>query len=210
MLNQMRLEYDEYVANVDSEFGRLWDFMETSGILDNSYVVFTSDHGQLFERGYHGHDTPMLYEPLIHIPLLISRPGQQEQKDVFAATSGVDLLPSLLEVIGQPAPPWCEGERLPGLGGKEGNSERSIFAVEAKRNAAHRPLRIGTVALLRGHHKLIHTFGYHGYEDGYELYNLAQDPEELEDLYPSKRSLAADLQAELEARLQEADRPWSH
>lgn len=209
LLNQMRLEYDEYVANVDAEFGRLWDFLDMSGILDQSYVVFTSDHGQLFERGYHGHDTPLLYQPLIHIPLLISQPGQKLRRDIFTPTSSVDLLPSLLKVSGRPIPPWCEGEILPGLSDETGDSERSVFAVEAKRNPADQPLRVGTIALVRGPYKLIHHFGYDGYEDNYELYDLAKDPEELEDLSSSERAIAADLQAELRARLQEADRPWS-
>ena len=55
-LNQWRMEYDEYVAHTDAEFGRLNAFLARIGLLDNSIVIVTSDHGQLFERGVHGHD----------------------------------------------------------------------------------------------------------------------------------------------------------
>ena len=74
-LNSLRDTYDEYVANLDAEFGRLLDHLEASGLLDSSYLIFTSDHGELFERGASGHSTPLVFEPLIRIPLLISAPG---------------------------------------------------------------------------------------------------------------------------------------
>jgi arylsulfatase A-like enzyme len=207
-LNRWRTEYDEYIAYVDAEFGRLHSFLSEAGMLDNSYVMVTSDHGQLFERGVHGHVTELLYDPVIHIPLLISRPGQRQGEDVHVPTSTVDLLPTVLHVLGKSVPDWCEGEILPPLGGEPGGDERSVLSVEAKRNPAHRPLSVGTIALIRGRHKLIHYFGYEGYEDEYELYDLTNDPEERENLYSQKRSLAADLQHELSEKLAEANRPY--
>lgn len=208
-LNQRRMEYDEYIANLDAEFRRLHDLMDSAGILDNSYVVVTSDHGELFERGVHAHNTELLHEPVIHIPLLISRPGQQQREDVHAPTSCVDLLPTLLHAIGQPIPDWCEGEVLPALGGEHNSDERSIYSLEAKRNPAFQPLRIGTLALIRGQYKLIHYFGYDGYEDEYELYDLANDPEEMENLYTTRRSLGAELRSELQEKLAEVNQPYS-
>ncbi len=95
-LNQKRREYDEYIAYADAEFGRLYDFMDRNAILDNTYVIFTSDHGELFERGVWGHITPVLFEPVIRVPLLISKPGQQKKQDVYSHTSCVDILPTLL------------------------------------------------------------------------------------------------------------------
>ena len=208
-LNVLRNQYDEYVAHTDAEFGRLYDFMDRTGILDSSYVVITSDHGQMFERGVHGHITELLFEPVIHIPLLISAPGQQQRQDVTTPTSNVDLLPTLLHKLGQPIPEWCEGEILPGPGQRQDSGERSIFAVEAKRNSAHRPLSVATLALIRGRYKLIHYLGYARYDNRFELYDLANDPEELEDLYATKKSIAADLQSELENKLKEVDRAYT-
>lgn len=210
-LNTLRTWYDEYIAHTDAEFGRLYRFIEDLGLLENTYVVITSDHGQLFERGVHGHLTELLYEPVIHVPLLISRPGQREREDVYTPTNCVDLLPTILQALGQPIPEWCDGQPLPGLGGTVG-TERAIYALEAKRNAAHHRLHVGTMALIRDRHKLIHYFGYPEAEDYYELYDLENDPEELENLYPLQTSLAADLRDELQAKLAEinSNEPRSH
>jgi arylsulfatase A-like enzyme len=207
-LNQWRLEYDEYVAHVDAEFGRLYDYLEQSGLMDNSLVVFTSDHGQLFERGLHGHATRLLYEPVIRVPLLISRPGQGTREDIRAPTSCVDLLPTLLAAVGQEIPTWCEGKVLPMRSDEQGAGERSVFSVEAKSNPVNRPLTTASFALIRGQYKLIHYSGYEGYETKSELYDLANDPEELEDLCSTKRSTAVDLQHELEEKLEEVNQRY--
>jgi arylsulfatase A-like enzyme len=207
-LIENRRLYDEYLAFVDSEFGRLVDAMELAGVLDNTHVIFTSDHGEMFERGVLGHMTPTLYEPIIRVPLLISRPGSQRREDVYTSTSCVDLLPTILHLTGQAIPGWCEGQVLPTFGGDEVSDERTIFAVEAKNNGIHAPLTKGTIAMMQGGHKLIHYFGYPEYEDAYELYDLTNDPEELEDLFTSKRSLAAELQAQLAEELRRVNQPY--
>jgi arylsulfatase A-like enzyme len=102
-------------------------------------------------------------------------------------------------------PDWCEGLLLPGLGG-ETRDGRSIYALEAKANPKHAPLNTATVALIKDGYKLIHYRGYKGHEDAYELYDLANDPEEMDDLYPSAPAVAAEMEGELLARLEEANR----
>ncbi|HUH95862.1 MAG TPA: sulfatase-like hydrolase/transferase, partial [Anaerolineales bacterium] len=57
-LNSQRRRYDEYIADLDAQFGRLLDALESAGFLENSMVAVTGDHGQLFERGELGHVTP--------------------------------------------------------------------------------------------------------------------------------------------------------
>jgi arylsulfatase A-like enzyme len=197
-------KYDEFIAFADAGFGKLMDFLSETGLLDNSYVVVTSDHGEMFERGIFFHLTPVLYEPLIHIPLLISKPGQRQRKDVYQPTSCVDLLPTLLQAVGQPSPDWHEGRILPTFGSESRGASDSVFAVEAKLNAKRSPLTKATLAMIKGRYKLIHYMGYEGYQDRYELYDLVDDPEELADLYASKSSLAAELQAELKRTLEAA------
>jgi arylsulfatase A-like enzyme len=206
-LNELRREYDQFVANLDVEFGRLLDHLESSGLLKNSYVIFTSDHGEIFERGAHGHSMPLVFEANIRIPLLIHAPGQRQRQDVQALTSNVDILPSLLAIAGLPAPEWAAGKALPGLGGEE-TAERSIYVVEAKANPAYQPLHKATVALIKGRYKLIHYLGYRDYADKYELYDLQDDPEELKNLY-SPAPLAQDLRAELDNQLAQADAPYT-
>ena len=183
-LNEERRLYDEYIAYVDSEFGRFYDNLKTTGLLENTYFILTSDHGQLFERGIHGHITSTLYESLIHVPLLIARPGQRGREDIFSLTSCTDLLPTLLHATGKTIPDWIEGKVLPTFGGgDEEYHERVVYSVEARTNPKFGPLEKGTVALLKGEYKLIHYFGYDGFEDQYELYNLKKDPDELDDIF---------------------------
>jgi arylsulfatase A-like enzyme len=200
-LNQQRREYDEYLAYTDAEFGRLYDFLVQSGTLDNTYLMITSDHGELFERGIRGHVTRALYDPLIHIPLLISKPGQQTREDVYTRTSGVDLLPTLLSIYGQEIPTWCEGEILPALGFGDSGNNRRIFAVEAKSNPKHGPLTKGTLVMIEDQYKLIYYMGDKNNERANELYDLRNDPEEVNNLAGSKTSILAELQSELEQKL---------
>ncbi len=201
-----RMSYDEYLATVDFEFGKFMDALEARGILDNAYLIVTSDHGELFERGDKGHDTPLLYDPVIHSPLLISAPGQKTRQDIYAPTNSVDLLPTLLQLAGKPIPDWCEGEILPGLGGEE-NYERATFSVEAKINPVFAPLTILTVSMRKGKYKMLYFKGY-GLEDWFELYDLENDLEEMNDLFKSEKALAAQLKDELLERLKRADKEF--
>ena len=202
-----RKEYDEFVANVDAEFGRLYDALESSGVLDNSYLFVTSDHGEMFERGEHGHLGALLYDPGIHIPLLVSSPGQRTRQDVYAATSNVDILPTVLNLAGREIPAGMDGKLLPGLGGVE-ESGRSIFIVEAKENSAFMPLKKATLALIKDGYKIIYYVGYSRVPDGFELYNPSTDPEELVNLLETEPAVAAEMKRELLDSLADANRPY--
>ena len=202
-----RRGYDEYIASLDWEFGRLLDDMEEAGIFENSYVVITSDHGEMFERGEKAHATVLLYDPVVHIPLMISAPGQKSRRDVFAHTHAVDVLPTLMQLAGKPTPAWSEGRLLPGLGGVE-DMERSSFTVEAKNAPAFQPLKKATIAMRKANYKLIYYTGYE-LEDSFELYDLDADIEELDDLYPVQPAIAKRLKEELLEALFAANKPYS-
>jgi hypothetical protein len=203
-----RLSYDEYIATIDYEFGRFVDSLDTAGVLDNSYLIITSDHGELLERGCKGHDTPLLYDPIVHSPLLIHAPGQTNRRDNYAPVNGVDILPTILNLAGKSIPDWCVGKILPGFGGEE-DYERSTYSVEAKLNPAFAPLKTATIAMRKGQYKLIYYKGYFGGEDSYELYNHEQDLEELHDLFDSEKILATQMKDELLETLQAADQEFS-
>jgi arylsulfatase A-like enzyme len=187
-------EYDEYIAYTDAEFGRLLDFLQRSGMLETTSVVVTSDHGELFERGIWGHITPVMFEPLVWIPLLISIPGQRGRTDVRIPTSSVDVLPTLLHLAGLPTPDWSEGEVLPGIAGRQAEG-RPIYCMDAKESSRFGPLTRRTVSVIRGDHKLTHYLGYPEYDDMYELYDLSNDPEELDNVYTPSNAIARGLRA---------------
>lgn len=198
-LNKRRLDYDRYIANADAEFGALMDAWEQSGILDTSYVIVASDHGESFERGVDTHITPLLYETLIHVPLIISSPGQTSRRDYFTPTSNVDLLPTILHLTGAEIPSWTEGRLLPGLGGSE-DPARGIYAVEAKTNSAFRPLTRATFMLRKGKDKLIYNTFYGHRPEAFELYDLERDPEEMTnliDISPNAGAMKEELLAQI-------------
>ena len=190
--DRMRRRYDETIAYVDAEFGRLIDLLEASNALTNTCLIVTSDHGEIIERGVLGHNNPLLYEQLIHVPLLIAYPGQKIRQDIYQATSAVDLVPSLLNLTGVQQPAWLEGDILPQDAPASGFS-RNLFALEAKSNPKHGPLAKATFALLQDRYKLIYYRGYQDFDGVFELYDLEDDPEEVRNLYSSQDKLSADL-----------------
>ena len=211
LLNEYRMQYDEYIANVDAEFGSLVDQLNASGILNHSYFVVTSDHGELFERGENGHNTFLLYDSVIHIPLLISLPQQNERHDFHSLTSNIDLLPTLLNIAGKDIPSSLEGRLLPGLGGEEdGDVSRSIFAVEAKTNSAFGPLKRATITLMKENYKIIYYGDYPRYSNVFELYDLADDIDEKQDLFAEGPSIASLLKEELLDTLSTVNKPFGN
>lgn len=202
-----RTDYDEYIADVDSEIGKLMDALESAGVLENTCVMITSDHGEMFERGEFGHITRFLYDAVIHIPLLVLTPGQTLRVDVTAPTSSLDLAPTLLNLAGKPVPAGLEGRILPGLGGTA-DSERSIFTVEAKENSSFGPLIQGTISLIKGRSKLIHYMGYPKKPEVFELYHLQDDPEEIKDLFEADPTTASLMKEEMLDSLADANRPF--
>jgi len=202
-----RVQYDQLIANVDGEFGKLLDFLEKQGILEDSYLVVTSDHGQLFERGEHGHSTPLLFEPVIRIPLIISAPGQTTPRDVYTPTSNIDLVPTLLGLAGREIPASLDGKLLPGFGGLP-EQDRSIYSMVSYENSAFLALTKATIAMRKGNYKLIHYMGYPKHGDVDELYNLQDDPEELKNLVKSDTTTLSRMKEEMLGALDAANKPY--
>jgi arylsulfatase A-like enzyme len=198
--------YDQYLESWDHETARLFDFLKASGLFDRSYIVLTADHGDMFERGEIGHLRPLLFDPLVHIPLIIWSPGQTERRDVHTATSSIDVLPTLAHLVGNPIPGWVEGQLLPGLGGVE-ESDRSILSIEAQRSAAWGPLAQLSLSLTKDNWRLTY-YNYPGEWQGFEFYDLDEDPEELYNLHEASPAAAREMQKELLQRLAEANAPY--
>jgi len=149
----------------------------------------------------------VLYEPVIRIPLLISAPKQQGRQDITTNTNCVDILPTLLHLSKQSIPDWCEGEVLPGLGGVE-SPDRSIYSIMSM-SPVFSPIENATVALIKGQFKLIKYFGYPDMETTFELFDLDEDPEELNNLYTSKTIVARQMREELESKIEEINVSYS-
>jgi arylsulfatase A-like enzyme len=206
MLTQRTL-YDRQVAQLDDEFGRLVSRLDENGILDRSYLIFTSDHGELFERGYVGHGNELMYESVLRIPLMIHAPGQSERKDVTSRTSNVDLLPTILSIAGEDLQSSLDGRVLPGFGGTA-DLDRPIFSILAKENSAFAKMTKAVISMHKGVYKLIAYLKY-DIEDAFELYDLENDPEELTNLAMENSKIFISMKDELFAHLASANQPYA-
>ncbi|UCE87113.1 MAG: sulfatase [Deltaproteobacteria bacterium] len=95
--------YDEELLFVDAQVGRLLDGLEARGLLTDTLVMLTSDHGEEFfeHDGFeHGHSA---YQELLHVPLVVWGPGVRPGR-ISPPVSHVDLVPTLLDALGQPVP----------------------------------------------------------------------------------------------------------
>jgi arylsulfatase A-like enzyme len=103
--------YDGGVRWVDSLVGEFLDFLESRGSFGSSIVVITSDHGEEFlEHGQIGHSRT-LYREALMIPLIIAAPGAVP-REVDALVGLADLTPTLLDLLGLPAPGRPDGRSL--------------------------------------------------------------------------------------------------
>ena len=203
--------YDEFILYVDAEFARLYEQLENSGVLENSWLILTSDHGELFERGIRGHGTPYLYHPVIKVPLLVFAPGQTEREDIHEQTSAVDIVPTIMKITGKQdsTPGWVEGRALPPFGTQR---EREVFAVEGRDTAQNEKMQQGTISTVRGKYKLLTYFGYPELGEGAlttELFDLENDPDELEDLSESMPTETNELLEITLEKLEANERPFS-
>jgi arylsulfatase A-like enzyme len=201
-VDEFRRWYDEYILYVDAEFARLYRFMEGNGLLENTWLVLTSDHGEMFERGIVGHQAPPMFQPLVRIPLVIFAPGQDSRLDIYERTNAIDLLPTLAHNTGQAIPDWVEGHVLPPFSSLP--ADRPIVNLRGKGIEPGKPIHKGSAMLIRGDYKLFYVFGFEKDLEGgelIELYNLLDDPEELNDLASSRPDIVNQMLAELKPQL---------
>lgn len=96
----IRSRYDAGLAYLDYRLGRLFSYMKEQGIYDDTMIIVTSDHGELFgEDGlfYHALSTR---QELLHVPLIVKEPNQEEGEVVEEPVSLIDLYPTILEKAG--------------------------------------------------------------------------------------------------------------
>jgi arylsulfatase A-like enzyme len=124
---------------------------------------------------------------LTHIPLLVFMPGQTERIDFHSLTATIDVMPTLLRLAGKTIPDWVEGDVLPPFNPNP-DPDKLVFGIDLRHNPKESPFTNGTGMVCYGDYKLTHIFGSEAkYEplsgEMYEFYNLAEDPEELNNLH---------------------------
>ena len=179
-VDTLKTRYDEFIRYCDKQFENLIAQLKNRDKLKNTVIIFTSDHGESFEHNFAGHGGPYLYEQMIHIPLIIRKPGQKEGRIINDLTGQVDIAPTILDLADIPLPSWMEGRSLVPLMQGKTLPLLPAFSMNFQKNRSlSHPITTGTIAVLDGEYKLIH------YLDKKEslLFNLREDPGELNNLF---------------------------
>lgn len=177
---QVTAAYYAMIELIDEQVGRILAALEETGQLENTIVIFMSDHGEML--GDHGLylKGPHFYEEAVRCPLIVSWPGRFEQ-DLRAQglVELVDLVPTLLEAAEIEIEPAIQGHSLlPILRGQADPSKHRDYVYCEYYNAWTHKRSYGT--MMRTPDKKIVV--YHGIDDG-ELYDLSHDPGEVENLW---------------------------
>ncbi|MBN2583440.1 MAG: sulfatase-like hydrolase/transferase [Planctomycetes bacterium] len=190
----VRAAYWAMVGLIDFQVGRILQTLRETGQLDNTLVVFTSDHGELL--GDHGIycKGPHFYEPSIRVPLVVSCPRRMAGNRASPAlVELVDLAPTLLEAAGLQRHPGMQGRSLwPMLtGGAPLESHRDdIYSEFYNSGHSHTDPQAHATMVRTATHKLVVQ---HGQEVG-ELYDLQNDPGETRNLWNDPAAAAVKIE----------------
>ena len=188
-------DYLSCISTVDENVGRLLDYLEQSGLAENTIVIYTSDQG--FFLGEHGwYDKRFMYEESHRMPLLIKHPGVSSGSDKHLLTNA-DFAPTILAMAGVVAPGDMQGESfLPILQGDESHEWKdAVYYHYFEYPAVHSVKRHYGIRTDR--YKLIHFY----YDiDEWELYDLEIDRQEMTNLAddPEYAEVLGELKEELQ------------
>ena len=218
---RLRWKYQRYiktytaaVESMDREIGRLLDYLERSGLDNNTIVIYTSDQGFfLGENGWF--DKRWMDEASSRTPLLIQWPGHIKPGSVSTSmVQNIDFAPTLLDAAGIVPKEAMHGiSLLPVFNKPEHFQERDLYYHFYENPGFHGVAR--HYGVHTGRYKLIHYYR----NDEWELFDLETDPQELENLYgqPGYEDVTTDLEERLAALRhqyqvpeQDPEAPWYH
>ncbi|MFC4700659.1 sulfatase [Glaciecola siphonariae] len=183
---EYKRQYYRAIAAVDDSIGRIMQYLEDNQLKHNTSVFLMGDNGFLF--GEHGLiDKRNAYEESIRVPLLLWSPSMVKPSQSIEKTAlGIDIAPTILDIAGAKSPSQFEGDsllplinsRFESISGKRAAQWRDSFLYEYywEFNYPHTPT---TFALRTDKYKLIQ---YHGVWDTEELYDIQNDPKEMNNL----------------------------
>jgi arylsulfatase A-like enzyme len=177
-IHRQRAHYYANVTMIDTQVGDLLDALEKRGVLDNTVVIFTSDHGDCLND--HGHSQKWtMYESSVRVPAIIwGAPGVAPRQQIEAMASLMDLGPTVLELAGLAQPAWMDAQSLlPLLRAQNDRGREQVFAEHARDKILE---ATAFMTMIRDNRwKLVHFVDS---EDG-QLFDLEADPYELHNLW---------------------------
>jgi arylsulfatase A-like enzyme/cytochrome c-type biogenesis protein CcmH/NrfG len=181
--------YDGEVAFADRQLGRLLHALDERGLIGQTLVLAMSDHGE--GLGDHGEGTHGLfvYDSTLKVPFIVAGPGVGAGRVAPTVARGIDVLPTLLDYAGLPLRPDLEGRSLrPAIEGRAmDDAPTYVESLYSQREFGWAPL----FAWRTARHKMIEA-------PRPELYDLQEDPGEMNDLAPRETARLADMRQTLE------------
>ncbi|MCY4018734.1 MAG: sulfatase-like hydrolase/transferase [Chloroflexi bacterium] len=185
--------YYAMIKLIDDQLGRIVAALDALDLRRNTVIIFTSDHGEML--GDHGLILKgcRFYEGLVRVPLIWSWPARFKSDLLSdALVELTDIAPTLLDIVGLPAPGYMVGSSLlPILTGEVPPHRHRHYVRCEYIDALDMPDHSRATMYFDGRHKIVL---YHSLGAG-ELYDLAEDPGEFDNLWDreSARELRADL-----------------
>jgi arylsulfatase A-like enzyme len=182
----LRSQYDGGIAYEDRQVGRLIEKLKSLGLYENTLILITADHGE--HEGEHQLllHAKSVYQPLIHVPLVIKYPGRPQAGVVDTPVSQIDFMPTILATAGIPVP-----SGLTGLDLRTVNTAPPRVLV----SVSHSPRAVihetATALMANGMKYIDSTLGTR------ELFDLARDPGEQTNLYRADDPLSRSMRASL-------------
>src|SRR5437660_1691087 len=180
--------YDGEIAFADSALGRFLNYLKEQHWYEGALIIVVGDHGE--GLGEHGEDTHgiFLYDSTTHVPLIVKLPNEQEAgKVVEEQARTTDILPTILELLGIPAPESLDGTSLKSaLLGTEAPSRTVLGETDYPLRFGWAPLR----SVRKDAFKFIEA-------PRPELYDLRSDPGEIRNAYVPWDSTVQKLRKEL-------------
>lgn len=188
-------DYLRCIASVDDNVGRVLDYLDANGLRENTLVIYTSDQG--FFLGDHGwYDKRFMYEESLKMPFIARLPGVIRPGSVQDAMAlNVDFAPTFMELAALKIPSDMQGRSLvPLFRGKTPRTWRTSMYYRYYHDPGHHNTR-AHYGVRTQTHKLI----YFWKKDQWELYDLRNDPTELNNIYSdrSQAKVIARLKKEL-------------
>jgi arylsulfatase A-like enzyme len=191
-------DYLACIRSVDSNVGRILDYLDKNGLADNTIVVYCSDQG--FFLGEHGwFDKRWIFEESLRTPLLVRWPGVAKRGSVDSSlVSNLDFAQTFLDAAGLPAAERMQGRSLvPVLKGAVPADWRTSFYYQYYEYPEPHHVR-PHYGVITDRYKLVRFYGTG--EDYSELFDLQHDPNELRSVFGQADYAPIQAQLELEVK----------
>ena len=188
--------YDGEIAYVDQLIGEFRDFMEEKNLLDKTLIIFTADHGESLGEHKESAHGFFIYDSDIRVPLIIRFPeGKYAGHVVSNQVRSIDIMPTVLHLLDEEMPESVQGKSLlPLILEDEAQDERSAYSETywPRYHYGWSELK----SLRKGRYKFIDA-------PQPELYDIYEDPGEVNNLVNKKASLGHEMRKELLALIEE-------